>query len=102
MEDVKILPIKYPLSKRQHDVCVLLAKGLPHKQIAKELKISTHTVEQHIADARMKLGAINAPNLVALLFIYYPKEATKLYRQLTKASERMQRRPRGASDYTWS
>ena len=43
------------LSKRQFEIVILIASGLPNKQIATELKISESTVEKHRTMIGLKL-----------------------------------------------
>lgn len=47
------------LSPREREVLGLVAKGLPGKQVARELGISTKTVEQHKSRIFSKLGVPN-------------------------------------------
>jgi DNA-binding CsgD family transcriptional regulator len=47
------------LSPREREVLELVAKGLPGKQVARELGISTKTVEQHKSRIFTKLGVPN-------------------------------------------
>ncbi len=44
------------LSRRQHEVAVLLAKGWARKSIARELKMSVRTVDSHRDRIYAKLG----------------------------------------------
>lgn len=52
------------LTKREKQVLELVAKGLANKNIAAELKISIHTVENHRAHLSDKLGLKNTAALV--------------------------------------
>ncbi|MBF0502093.1 MAG: response regulator transcription factor [Candidatus Riflebacteria bacterium] len=52
------------LTKREKQVLGLIAKGITNKNIAAELKISIHTVENHRAHLSEKLGATNVTSLV--------------------------------------
>jgi DNA-binding NarL/FixJ family response regulator len=56
------------LTGREHDVLRLLATGAANKQIARELHISVHTVERHVANLYTKIGVSNraAATVVAL------------------------------------
>jgi two-component system, NarL family, nitrate/nitrite response regulator NarL len=45
------------LTRREHEVLNLLARGLPNTAIAKELTVSVNTVRNHIANLSAKLGA---------------------------------------------
>ena len=44
------------LTKREHEVFVLLADGKTTSEIAERLKISEKTVRNHISNAMQKLG----------------------------------------------
>ncbi|MBQ9011188.1 MAG: response regulator transcription factor [Bacilli bacterium] len=44
------------LTKREHEVFVLLTKSKTTSEIAEELKISEKTVRNHISNAMQKLG----------------------------------------------
>jgi DNA-binding NarL/FixJ family response regulator len=52
------------LTPRESEVLQLLARGLPNKQIAYQLKISEHTVKFHISSVYSKLGAANRTEAV--------------------------------------
>lgn len=45
------------LTRREQEVLVLLAEGLPNATIAEQLSVSVHTVRNHIANLSAKLGA---------------------------------------------
>ncbi len=45
-----------PLSEREMEVLELMAKGLPNKQISKELWIGETTVKTHVSHILRKLG----------------------------------------------
>jgi DNA-binding NarL/FixJ family response regulator len=46
----------YPLSAREHEVAVLIARGLTDRQIAEQLVITSGTVGQHVVHILDKLG----------------------------------------------
>ena len=54
------------LSKREHEVLELVARGEPNKEIAKELFISENTVKYHVTSLLNKLGASSRGQVVAL------------------------------------
>ena len=56
------------LSPRQIDVLALIARGLPNKLIADELKRSIGTVEYHVTDLFKKAGVGNRCELVVALW----------------------------------
>lgn len=45
------------LTKREHEILILVAEGKANKQIARELHICVKTVEYHITNILGKLGA---------------------------------------------
>ena len=45
------------LTRREHEVLEMLARGLSNAAIAEELHVSVHTVRNHIANLSSKLGA---------------------------------------------
>jgi len=45
-----------PLTAREHEIVVLIARALSNKQIADELVISPATVARHVANILAKLG----------------------------------------------
>jgi DNA-binding NarL/FixJ family response regulator len=45
------------LTRREHEVLGMLARGLSNAAIAEELHVSVHTVRNHIANLSAKLGA---------------------------------------------
>jgi DNA-binding CsgD family transcriptional regulator len=54
-----------PLSRRECEVADLVACGLTNRQIATELSISEHTVANHLAKIRRKLGLHSRSQLTA-------------------------------------
>lgn len=46
-----------PITVRELEVLLLVARGMTDAQIAAELFLSAHTVHRHVANARAKLGA---------------------------------------------
>jgi FixJ family two-component response regulator len=55
------------LTPREHEVCLLVAKGLLNKQIAAELGTSEKTVKVHRGRVMEKLGADSVADLVRLV-----------------------------------
>ncbi len=55
------------LTCRQQAIAGLLLRGLTNKRIAAELRISPHTVRDHISVMLVKCGAGNRVQLVALI-----------------------------------
>lgn len=55
-----------PLSPREHEVLVLMARGLQNKEIAAELVISERTVKFHVSSILSKLGAGNRTEAVTM------------------------------------
>jgi DNA-binding CsgD family transcriptional regulator len=56
-----------PLSKREREVALLAAQGLPTKEIAERLFLSPRTVENHLQRAYEKLGTSGRGELSAAL-----------------------------------
>lgn len=56
------------LSGREHEILVLLSKGLLYKEIADQLSISTHTVRQHIHKIYEKLHVQNRTEAINKVF----------------------------------
>lgn len=54
-----------PLSEREHEVLVLLARGFTNQEIAKQLFISTRTAETHRAHVMQKLRLSSRAELVS-------------------------------------
>jgi FixJ family two-component response regulator len=55
------------LSAREHEVTVLLARGLNNREIGEQLGISPRTVEAHKARLMRKLGATNLADLIRMV-----------------------------------
>ena len=54
-----------PLTRREHEVLVLLADGLRNREIAARLAVSEHTVKFHLASIFGKLGASSRTEAVS-------------------------------------
>ncbi|MCB9077800.1 MAG: helix-turn-helix transcriptional regulator [Anaerolineaceae bacterium] len=59
------------LTKRQSEVLVLLANGQPNKEIARNLGIAEHTVEQHLKHIYRKLEVRNRTEAAALYWEHH-------------------------------
>lgn len=55
----KAMPRPTSITKREHEVALLICQGLSNKHIARELEISHRTVEVHRSRLMHKLGARN-------------------------------------------
>jgi ATP/maltotriose-dependent transcriptional regulator MalT len=53
--DVDGILEKYNISKREHEVLILIAKGLSNKEIASTLFLSTNTIKTHSSNLFAKL-----------------------------------------------
>lgn len=65
---VSIVLESYALTQRESEVVPLLARGLSTKEIATEMCISRHTVNDHIKTIFSKCGVTSRGELVARLF----------------------------------
>jgi DNA-binding NarL/FixJ family response regulator len=63
--------IRAELSAREHDVFVLIGRGLLSKEIADTLGISTHTVQSHRKNIAEKLGTSGAELMQRALRHYH-------------------------------
>jgi len=59
---------KSKLTPRMTMIARLLKVGKTHRQIAYELGISEHTVKTHIGRMYLRLGAVNAADLVRIMY----------------------------------
>ena len=55
-----------PLSKRENEILALLKDGLSNPEIAENLNLSIKTIENHIRNIFIKLGAKNRTEAVVL------------------------------------
>lgn len=53
----KTLDRTHSLSEREHEIIVLVARGLNNSQIGEQLFLSRNTVKTHVSNILMKLGA---------------------------------------------
>lgn len=60
--------IKSKLTPRMSMIASLIKHGKTQRQIAFELGISEHTVKTHIGRMYLRMGAVNAADLVRILF----------------------------------
>ena len=61
------------LSTRRHVILTMVAQGYTDKEIACRLKVSTRTVQTHIAGIIATLNARNRTNAVVLYLYSNPK-----------------------------
>ena len=61
------------LSPKEHDVLTLIACGFTDKEVAAKLKISTRTVQTHMAAIILKLQARNRVNAVVVYMKINPE-----------------------------
>jgi DNA-binding NarL/FixJ family response regulator len=62
--DAPLPPGDNPLTERETEVVVSVARGLSNAEVANELHVSVSTVKAHVAAAMSKLGARNRVELV--------------------------------------
>lgn len=60
-------PERFGLTPAQARVAALLARGLSHRAVAKELNLSPHTVRRHSEQIRIRLGVRNKTEMTARL-----------------------------------
>jgi len=65
------------LSQRQREVMELVAQGLSNKEIARQLGISSRTVENYRAWVMEKMGAPNLASLVRMVVLLQAEETRK-------------------------
>lgn len=63
-----ILLESYGLTQREVEIVVLIARGLPTKDIAAEISLSAHTVRDHIKAIFHKAGVSSRGELIARVF----------------------------------
>ena len=56
-----------PLSPREREVALVVARGLANKEIARELGLSEGTVKQHVHNIFLKLGMRSRHTLVTVV-----------------------------------
>ena len=66
--DSALLVVLEQLTLREHEVLILVAKGLSNQQIADELFISPHTAKTHVNRVMTKTGAHDRAQLVILAY----------------------------------
>ncbi len=75
------------LTVRESEVLRLAANGYTSKEIAQQITIAHRTVERHIENARLKLGARNRAHLISKALkaglLAEPGAAEKLPKQLS-------------------
>jgi non-specific serine/threonine protein kinase len=57
---------KLPLTRREHEVALLVAQGLSNREIASQLVISQRTAEAHVEHILTKLGFNSRAQVVAM------------------------------------
>lgn len=62
------------LTPRQQEVANLVARGLSNKAIARELKLSTETVESHVRDAAERLPFPGRPRYRIMVWFFTLQE----------------------------
>jgi DNA-binding CsgD family transcriptional regulator len=78
-EVAPIILLAYGLSQREENVVQLLLHGLSNEEIAADLKLSTHTVKDHIKSIFRKVGAASRAEVAARIFSgqYAPRIAKR-------------------------
>ena len=88
-----ILTGLYALSPREREVIAAVARGEATKSIAESLKLSPHTVTEHIQRACDKIGVRGRKALIARLFFDGYAPALKAVRPTLDEAVRRERRP---------
>jgi len=65
----------FDLTRRQHEIVILVIQGLSNHEIAEKLFISEQTVKDHLQDAFEKIGVNRRSKLIAKLLGLYPYNA---------------------------
>ena len=81
------------LTKREEDVVRLLAEGLQNREIAKELKLSEHTVKNYLFHIFDKLGVSSRVELV-----FYAVSSTKRMQTAGVQGENREDEPAGGTE----
>jgi DNA-binding CsgD family transcriptional regulator len=58
---------RLPLTSREHEIAILIGRGLSNRTIAARLSVSVRTIEGHIYRAMVKTGALSREELAAML-----------------------------------
>ncbi len=61
-------PGESQLTNRQMEILIMYARGFSTKEMAEQLFISVKTVETHMRDAAIKLGARNSRHMIYLAY----------------------------------
>jgi DNA-binding NarL/FixJ family response regulator len=78
------------LTKREEDVVRLVAEGMQNREIARELKLSEHTIKNYLFHIFEKLGVSSRVELVL-----YAVSSTKSAEAVDVQSEKQERKPVG-------
>jgi DNA-binding CsgD family transcriptional regulator len=65
-DDLVVVDVVVPLTKRERDVAMLAATGVPSQEIADRLYLSLNTVKTHGQRIRRKLGASTRDEAVSV------------------------------------
>ncbi len=68
-DDLVAVDVVVPLTKRERDVAMLAATGLPSQEIADRMCLSVRTVSNHLQNVYTKLGVSGRPELPAALAV---------------------------------
>jgi DNA-binding NarL/FixJ family response regulator len=56
-----------PFNRREHEIALLVARGLTNREIAEAVSLSARTIEGHIYRASCKVGVATRSELVAVV-----------------------------------
>ncbi len=63
-DETRLAPLVEPLTAREQEILIMVAKGLSNQDIAKDLVISPYTVKTHVNRMMTKIGARDRAQLV--------------------------------------
>lgn len=69
--DSKKFALRYKLNQKEMDIVALVAEGFLNKQIAFELLLAEHTVENHLRRIYAKVGVHNRSTLISRFLALY-------------------------------
>jgi DNA-binding NarL/FixJ family response regulator len=59
--------LSVPFTRREHEIAILVARGLTNREIAEAVSLSARTIEGHIYRASCKVGVATRSELAAVV-----------------------------------